>query len=563
MGAAAVQFLPPLNYLREWSHRAESTVAAEAETGYEFSSQWSLHPEEAVSLVVPEFVGDNSPTEVRGNDRYWGRNQFKINHEYAGIVPLLLLPILLLRRRTAETWFFITLALLSVFYALGATTPLFRLFYLIPGVNLFRAPSLIIFLYGLSVAALGAFALDRIAAWISQPAEHARVRNALWALTGVFLLLALLQSAEILTGVWTSISPLDPRRAAGLQANLPSIQLGFWITFVIALAVTGIWEAASRGMLGMREVLIGLSLVAFFDAYRIGRPFVRSTVLSAESRLRGDPTYVSPDETIQFLQARQADGDVFRVYDLGLLPSIGAPSYDHNVMAIHGIEQLVGHHGNEIGRYRELVGGDSGFNVAVSQLRLLNLANVEYVVLGQRIENQGGLEEAFVGSRSAVYRNTNALRRAYLVGNTEVVPDAGAVERLLSADFDMQSTALVPEALPAGLEVQPDPQGSVTWAERGTNEYTLRVTTDRPALLVISENYYPAWKAEVDGVDTPILRANYTFRAIHVEEGEHQVRLYYDSTTLDRSSLASVAVLVLLLAVGLVGAIRPRREVRA
>lgn len=562
MGAALVQFLPPLNYLREWSHRAERTVGAEAQGGYEFSTTWSLHPEEAVSLVVPEFIGDNAPTDVRGGDRYWGRNQFKLNHEYAGVVPLLLLPILLLRRRSAETWFFVALGLLSVFYALGATTPLFRFFYLIPGVNLFRAPSLVIFLYGLSVAALGAFAVDRIASWITQPAEHARVRKALWIVAGVFLLLALLQSGRILTNLWTSISPLDPRRSAGLQANMESIQLGFWITFLIALIVASVWEAVSRGLLGMREALIGLSLLAFFDAYRIGRPFARSTVLTAEARLQ-DATYLAPDESIRFLQERQAAGEVFRVYDLGNLPNIGAPAYDHNVLASHRIEQLAGHHGNEIGRYRELVGGDSGYNVAVSQLRLLHLANVEYVVLGQRIENQGGLEEAFVGSRSAVYRNTNALPRAYLAGRVEVVPDDAAVERLFSPEFDMRSTAVLPAPLPAGTEVQPDPQGEVTWEERGTNEYTLRVTTDRPALLLISENYYPAWKANVNGVDTPILRANYTFRAIPVGAGEHTVRLYYDSRTLDQAALASAVIMVALLGTGLIGTIRKPRGVPA
>ena len=44
-------------------------------------------------------------------------------------------------------------------WALGGNTPFFRLFYLIPGVSLFRAPSLIIFLYGLSIATLGALSV--------------------------------------------------------------------------------------------------------------------------------------------------------------------------------------------------------------------------------------------------------------------------------------------------------------------------------------------------------------------------------------------------------------------
>ncbi|MGH7505271.1 MAG: hypothetical protein ACRELX_06455, partial [Longimicrobiales bacterium] len=174
VAAAAVQFLPPLEYLREWSHRAEKTVAAQDENAYEYSTTYSLHAEEIASLVVPEFVGDNVQTEVRAGNTYWGRNPFKINHEYAGLVPLLLAPLLFLRRREPRTWFFTALAVLSLLYALGADTPAFRLFYLIPGVSLFRAPSLIIFLYGLSVATLGALGLERLIDWARHgtPEEH-------------------------------------------------------------------------------------------------------------------------------------------------------------------------------------------------------------------------------------------------------------------------------------------------------------------------------------------------------------------------------------------------------
>jgi uncharacterized membrane protein YfhO len=94
--------------------------------------------------------------------------------------------------------------------------------------------------------------------------------------------------------------------------------------------------------------------------------------------------------------------------------------------------------------------------------------------------------------------------------------------------------------------VQPDPQGTVSWAEREADHYTLNVTTDRPALLVITDNYYPAWKAEIDGNQAPILRANYTFRAVPVPAGTHQVRLYYDSSGLNNSAFASAVLLLLL-----------------
>lgn len=549
VAAAAVQFLPPLGYLREWSHRAGKTVEAQGDGGYAYSTTWSLHPEEAVSLVVPEFVGDNVRTEVRAGDTYWGRNPFKHNHEYAGLVPLLLVPLLFLRRRTPETWFFSILGLLAVLYALGATTPLFRVFYLLPGVNLFRAPSLIIFLYGLSIATLGAMGLQRLADWVRTPSEHGVARRALWIGASVLLTLALLESAGLVTGLWQSLSPLDERRALGLQANLDNIRSGFWIVALLGVAVAAIWEAVSRGVMGTREAILALSVLAALDLYRVSRPFVRGAVVMPH-----DPALFEADESIRFLQQAQQTEDPFRVYDLGNLPQIGAPAYGHpNQLAVHGLEQLGGHHGNEIGRYRDLVGGDDAFNVAASQLRLLDFANVAYVLISQRIEPPPGYEEAFAGRRSVVYRNRNALPRAWLVGDVEVVTDDQVVDRMLSATFDAGRTALVTAPLPAGVRVQADPQGSVRWLERGINGYTLQVASDRDALLVISENYYPAWAATVDDTEAAILRANHTFRAIPVSAGEHTVRLEYRSETLRTSAGISVAVMLLLLGVGLSG----------
>lgn len=555
VGASAVQFLPPLGYLREWSQRAGQTVQAEGESAYEYSSQWSLHPEEAVSLVVPDFVGDNIQTETRDPDRYWGRNVFKINHEYAGLLPFLLLPLLFVRRRSAETWFFSALGLLALFYGLGATTPLFRLFYLIPGVNLFRAPSIIIFLFGLSLATLGAMGLQRMLDE-DRGAEGPPAPRAHWIIAGIFLLLALAQSADIVTNVWQSFVQLDPQKSQALSANLPYIRTGFWITFAFALGFAAVREAYLRSWIGAREVVLVLCLLAAVDEFRVDRPFIRATVLRGRYEESQPGTIFRTDETIDFLRQRVAAGEVFRTYDLGMILQNTRPVHDYNVLATWGIEQLTGHHGNEPGYYDELMGyRDEAPNVAASNLRLLNLANVTYVVSPGRV-NVAGWEEAFTGSRAIVYRNGNALPRAYLAGNVEVVADSNAVATMLAEDFDARRTVLLPAPLPQGVSAEPDPDGSVEWVEREMDASTIRVTTDRPALLVISENYYPAWRASIDGQPVDVLRANYTFRAVAVPAGEHEVHFEYDTANLRGVVFASAGLLVLLLGVGIAGSVR-------
>ena len=44
----------------------------------------------------------------------------------------------------------------------------------------------------------------------------------------------------------------------------------------------------------------------------------------------------------------------------------------------------------------------------------------------------------------------------------------------------------------------------------------------------MGDSYYPGWKAYVDGEEKEILRANYLFRSVLIEPGEHTLRFEYD-----------------------------------
>jgi hypothetical protein len=555
VGAAAIQFLPPLDYLREWSQRTTK------ENRYEYATSYSLHPEEAMALVVPEFIGDNAPTETRSGASYWGRNPLKYNHEYLGLVPLLLAPVLLLRRREPRTWFFFALAGLSLLYALGATTPLFRLFYLVPGVRLFRAPSLIIFLTGLAVVTLAALALDRLREW-RRTEESALAARWFWVAAGVLVGLALLAQSGVLLSAWTSL--LYPRMApdaqAALQENLPAMLRGFWIAAALALATAGWWELTRRGGWGMRGAVLALALLAALDLYRVDRPFVRATVLMNRSVERATPLF-TPDASITYLQQLRDAGGVFRVLDLA--PYMGQGStygpLMSNALAVHGLEQAAGHHGNELAAYRQLVNDDVASNVLQTDLRLANLLNIEYMVAPQPVQIPG-YEQVYAGGAAVVYRNPDALPRAFLVGETEVLSDAAALTRILSEGFQPARVAIVPEALPGEEQPEPGAQGSVQWESRSAEEARLRVRADRRALLVLTDNYYPAWKARLDGREVPVYRADHAFRAVSVPAGDHVVEFYYDASPLRAAALTSVLLLLLLAGVTLTGLRRRATE---
>jgi hypothetical protein len=89
-------------------------------------------------------------------------------------------------------------------------------------------------------------------------------------------------------------------------------------------------------------------------------------------------------------------------------------------------------------------------------------------------------------------------------------------------------------------------EGEVQWLARGLNSHRLRVRAEAPALLVEADNWYPAWKARVDGLEAPVLRANHTLRAVPIPPGDHEVEIYYDADSLRGSMLVSLFSLLVL-----------------
>jgi hypothetical protein len=133
---------------------------------------------------------------------------------------------------------------------------------------------------------------------------------------------------------------------------------------------------------------------------------------------------------------------------------------------------------------------------------------------------------------------------------------------MLSDAFDPEREVVLAEPAPVTLDGAPV-EGSVRWIARSANELRLEVSTARPALLVVADNWFPAWRASVDGVEVPVLRAYHTLRAVPVGPGEHTVHMYYESDAIRWSLWLS-----LLLIVGLAGGTglqswRERRKVRA
>jgi hypothetical protein len=232
-----------------------------------------------------------------------------------------------------------------------------------------------------------------------------------------------------------------------------------------------------------------------------------------------------------------------------------------------GLQDVQGYDASHLRRYDEFLAALNGqtqdyhdasiFSSGLSS-PLLNLLNARYVVIpaGADVRDATALDRfpttVYEDSYVRILENPAAFPRAWIVHAAQVAPDGGdSVHRIAEGSVDARRIALLEEA-PPSLELPSDPaldQARVLTYE--ADRISIRTSTGAAGMLVLSEPYYPAWKAYVDGQPVPLFVADGALRAVPVPFGEHMVELRFESETLRVGLLISGVATVLLATLGL------------
>jgi hypothetical protein len=150
-----------------------------------------------------------------------------------------------------------------------------------------------------------------------------------------------------------------------------------------------------------------------------------------------------------------------------------------------------------------------------------------------------------------VYENLRAMPRAWIVPAVVVAPLDDVLPALQTSQlpdgrpFDPSQTALVAkEDDPMSAAEYPAGPSAVTFGELSNGRMAMSVTTSGGGFLVVSESYYPGWRATIDGQPAAIHRANYSMQGVVVPAGTHQVVFSFTPTSLYFSGALSVVALV-------------------
>ena len=536
---SAVQLLPFLEFIQRSTTLSMRTTASQSSFLTTLLLDWKHWPT-FITAILPQFFG----TPLNGS--YWyPYSNYNEQTWYTGILPLALMIVAIVwlfrsRRSVIDDqaiWpliFFLGLAILSLGIALHL--PLFNLVNRLPIFNLARNDRLRD-VYALSVAILAGLGLEQVLA------EKTRfpLRATMTALAAIALvsLLVIISSYAGLTVLKDKVIEMGRGQVEAMQGHpfypysleyyYRQVEIRYqkmlalfhpryvvmYLPVLIGLLACGLSKWLARAGQRARTWAGALLALIFLDLFLVGAPY-NPTI---------EPARIFPTpEAIRFLQR---DTEIYRIAGLGLtlMPNSGM---------IYHLSDTRGFDAVAPKRYTDLFDRMAGsvrvtlfWLLEEADSPLLDLLNVKYVLTQQEL---GGKWELVYDDGMRVYRNRDAMPRAFIVHQAEYVDDAGeSLDRVTSGEFDFKESVILENAPPVDLQPPTTSTlGTATITAYRPDRVELEAQSISDGYLVLSDGYMPGWKAYLDGQSTPIFIANHAFRALWMPSGKHHVVFVYD-----------------------------------
>jgi len=464
----------------------------------------------------------------------------------------------------------------------------------VTGLNLFRLPARMIIIVGLPLALL--------AGRTTQALLEGRGRDAATRR----------QCSKVLTGVvlFTLVTVLIDY---GIMAHYsPEWKLHpYWLTCLATLPLAA-WLVAQRASTTAWRV--GWTAVLAADALGLSWLYVE---------VRPYDEIFAPARCVEYLAERT--GDHARVLDLESQQSDHRTSPLGNIQpllrrihTLRGYNPLNVHHFWQYLNFVSDVDSPPAFETGIASLSIVNkslldLAGVRYLLQPSAAEYappqsppvdvDPRWKAVFADARprvyvfsglgvtyalpQTVYENVDRpLPRAFVVPAAQPLPEPLMVlAALRNNDFTRRVYLGVPHAPAPGADLDgggvprsadsaaPPPSGEpaadapvgyrpAKIRSHRPNEVVIDVAGDTPGWLVLTDVWFPGWECTVDGRAVEVQCANYTFRAVAVPAGDHQVVFRYRPPTYLRGQQISAAtglgVLVILIGSAIVPLFRRR-----
>lgn len=556
------KLVPMMDYSKETMRggavlKTDGEVKAE-ESGLnrDYAFSWSYGKAETMTLLIPNFYGGSSNYPVgdecelydeveakagiksaeafcENAPMYWGDQPFTSGPVYAGAIICFLFVLGLLVVKGPERWWLLVAAIIGILLSWGRNLPSLNnfLFDYLPLYNKFRTPSMSLVMTTTAMAMLGMLALKEVL-------DKKVILRDLYIASGVTAALCLLFALiPGLAGNFTcAIDEQFPDwlKDAIVAERRHMLVVDAWRSFFfIVCSAALLWVYLKYEKLNKNWIILLLGVLILVDLWTVDRHYLSETNFEEKTETLIEPT--TADE--QILQDTDPD---YRVLNLtSNVFNESRTSYFH--------KSVGGYSPAKLRRYQDII--DYYLNGSIN-MNVINMLNTRYVI-----------------TRQGVQRNPEAFGNAWFVEQIQWVNNPNEEIEAIG-DADLQKFAIVDTCWRSKLTAEnnmlvPGTVALVNYANPGNIFY--ETESEESGLVVFSEVYYKTWKAYVDGVQVPVIRANYILRAIEVPAGKHQIELKCEDDLYLRvhtwSLVASIlAILGLLVAFGMIIWNRIRNE---
>ncbi len=524
--------------------------------GFDYATRWSYSVSEFWNLVIPRFHGGTSNERYTGNlvpgwkDRqlptYWGSMPFTQSYEYIGIIIafLALIAVVFQWQRT-EVKSLTLLTGLALLMALGKNfAVLYRaFFYYVPYFDKFRVPMMILTLVMFTTALLAAYGLSFL---LTADFSRKELVQKFYILSGVFGFLLLI---PLIFGSSFSLSHPGEIQRYGQDVvtmfkkirleMLRNSALTSLLFFLVGFA--GIF-AAQKKWLRTDYLPVLFILIVAIDFLALDSHYIKGKFTDPKQAEQQQYRTTAIDKVLM------QDTTLYRVFPVGQLFQDTRWCYRY--------QSIGGYSPAKMQTIQEIVDNCLYVNVGDPlpfNWNVLDMLNVKYLIVNQKLSSPRLKPVAFdQGEKLYAYRNSGVLPRAFFVDTLRVIPDG--VKRLSflnSTEFKPARMAIL-EKTPGEI-VRASDSTRVKITRYEPERIELNVYTAQPALLVLSEIYYPkGWHAFLDGErETEIYKTNHLLRSVIVPAGSHRLsftfhpRSYYAGLRISTISLIITYLLIL------------------
>ncbi|MEP7284946.1 MAG: YfhO family protein, partial [Chloroflexota bacterium] len=464
-------------------------VSARTGNDLDFANSFALPTAQYISLALPGFFG----TPKAEPYHYWGGDFYWEILAYAGLLPLLAIP-MAFRLRQRDVWYFMGLIALGLVLSVGiegALMPL--LFRWVPGFGLFRVPARGLLFAVIGMAGLTGMlvsALQRGTAEVRRELLRPVVR--LWlpiATVGAFI------GALVFAGWYSSASHVEPMplRAfidGGVLAEAGVILLGIWVA---------LWLWTEDDPKAIRWALLLTCLVVTLDAWHVGIPLITMQPIQEDGVWAGARINVptGPDSRVV------------------------SPYPDWYVASVTGHLDVYADDPLPVEALRKL---EATSDINDPSTPVNTLLGVKYY-LTTKPYDKPNFELIGITQPGIYYRRTDPFPRTWIAQNVVVDGNDDAVQQhITSGKEDLEKTVYIDR--PVECSSTPSAGGTASITTYRPNNVEIS-TSGSGGLMVLSDQYYPGWQASIDGKPVDTIRTLTIFRGVCVPAGDHIVRFDY------------------------------------